>query len=51
MGHVCELHGVKNRFSIKCLIIALIKKKDADMGDAVEEAWGENDMYGKEKKE
>lgn len=51
VGHVCELHGVKNRFSIKRLIIALIKKKDADMGEAVEEACGENDMCGKEKKE
>lgn len=51
VGHVCELHGVKNRFSIKRLIIAMIKNKDADMGEAVEEAWGENDMYEKEKKE
>ena len=38
VGHVCELHGVKNRFSIKRLIIAIIKKKDADVGEAVEEA-------------
>lgn len=38
VGHVCELHGVKKRFSIKRLIIAIIKKKDADVGEAVEEA-------------
>lgn len=38
VGHVCELHGVKNRFSVKRLIIAIIKKKDADVGEAVEEA-------------
>mgnify|MGYP006997667519 FL=1 len=37
VGHVCELHGVKNRFSVKRLIIAIIKKKDADVGEAVEE--------------
>ena len=38
VGHVCELHGVKNRFSIKRFIIALMKKKDEDIGEAVEEA-------------
>lgn len=37
VGHVCELHGVKNKFSVKRLIIAIIKKKDADVGEAVEE--------------
>jgi len=42
VGHVCELHGIKNRFSIKRFIIALLKKKDADMGEAVEEAWKED---------
>lgn len=38
VGHACALHGVKNKFSIKRLIIAIIKKKDADVGEAVEEA-------------
>lgn len=38
VGHVCELHGVKNRFSIKRFVIALMKKKDEDIGEAVEEA-------------
>lgn len=38
VGHVCALHGVKNKFSVKRLIIAIIKKKDADVGEAVEEA-------------
>lgn len=38
VGHVCELHGVKNRISVKRLIIALIKQKDEDLGEAVEDA-------------
>lgn len=38
MGHVCDLHGVKARFSIKKLFIALVKKKDKAVGEAVEEA-------------
>lgn len=39
IGHVCVLHGIENKFSIKRFIIALIKKKDADIGEAVEDAW------------
>ena len=38
VGHVCVLHGIKNTFSVKRLIIALIKRKNADIGEAVEEA-------------
>ena len=38
VGHVCALHGMKNRFSIKRFIIALMKKKNEDIGEAVEEA-------------
>lgn len=38
VGHVCALHGVKNRFSIKRFIIALMKKKNEDIGEAEEEA-------------
>lgn len=41
VGHVCELHGIRNRFSVKRAIIALIKKKDEDLGEAVEEGFGE----------
>lgn len=41
VGHVCELHGIKSRFSVKRFIIALIKRKDEDMGEAVEDAWEE----------
>ena len=42
VGHVCALHGIKNRFSVKRFIIALLKKKDDDVGEAVEEAWGDD---------
>lgn len=42
VGHVCGLHGIKTRFSVKRFIIALLKKKDDDVGEAVEEAWGDD---------
>lgn len=41
VGHVCALHGVKNRFSVKRFIISLMKKKDNDMGEAIEDAIGD----------
>lgn len=40
VGHVCALHGIKNRFSVKRFIISLMKKKDNDMGEAIEDAIG-----------
>lgn len=52
-GHVCDLHGIKARFSIKRLFISLIKRKDKDLGEAVEDALEtdgkevENGTYGK----
>lgn len=42
VGHVCALHGITNRFSVKRFIIALLKRKDDDVGEAVEEAWGDD---------
>lgn len=42
VGHVCALHGIRNRFSVKRFIIALLKKKDDDVGEAVEKAWGDD---------
>ena len=47
VGHVCELHGVKNKFSVKRLIIAIIKKKNADVGEAVEEVLEGDDTNNK----
>lgn len=38
IGHACALHGVKNKFSVKRFIILLIKKKDREVGDALDEA-------------
>lgn len=38
VGHVCALHGVKTKFSIKRLIISLLKRKNKDVGEAIEEA-------------
>lgn len=48
VGHVCALHGIKNRFSVKRFIIALLKKKDDDVGEAVEEAWGDDTQVHKD---
>ena len=38
VGHVCVLHGVKSKFSIKRLIISLLKRKNKEVGEAIEEA-------------
>lgn len=39
VGHVCVLHGIKNHFSVKRFIVSLMKKKDKDMGEAIEEGF------------
>lgn len=38
VGHICALHGIKNRFSVKKFLIALIKKKNEEVGEALEES-------------
>lgn len=38
VGHICVLHGINNRFSVKKFLIAIIKKKDEDIGEALEES-------------
>lgn len=40
-GHICDLHGIHNRFSFKRLFIAYIKKKDEDIGNAIEDTLNE----------
>lgn len=40
-GHVCDLHGIKSRFSLKRLIVAWLKRKDRDAGEALEDALDE----------
>ena len=37
IGHVCAIHGVKHPFSIKRLLIALIKRKSPEVGTVLEE--------------
>lgn len=37
-GHICDLHGIKNRISIKRFFVAWLKRKNEDAGDALEEA-------------
>lgn len=38
IGHVCALHGLTWKFSMKKMMIALIKSKSPEVGDAVEDA-------------
>lgn len=38
IGHVAAIHGGKWRFSVKRFLVALVKKKNEDLGDAVEDA-------------
>ncbi len=42
IGHVCALHGVENRFTVKKFLVSLLKRKDRDIGEAVEEALKDN---------
>lgn len=43
IGHVCTLHGIDNRFSVKRFIISLIKRKDQEIGEAVEDGFKEEE--------
>lgn len=36
-GHICDIHGIKSRFSLKRMFVAYIKRKNEDVGEAVEE--------------
>lgn len=45
--HVCSLHGIENKISVKKLIISLLKRKSPDIGEAVEEAWEDKDKEEK----
>lgn len=42
VGHVCVLHGVENRFSVKKFFVSLIKKHNKNVGEAIEEAIDED---------
>ncbi len=36
-GHVCALHGITNPISLKRVFVNWVKKKNADLGDAIEQ--------------
>lgn len=38
IGHVCAVHNIKWNFSVKRLIVSLVKRKSEDLGEAVEDA-------------
>lgn len=37
-GHICDLHGISNRISLKRIFVLWLKRKDEDLGEAVEDA-------------
>lgn len=37
VGHVCSLHGVQNKFSVKRFLISLLRKKYPEAGEAFDE--------------
>lgn len=41
--HICEIHGIKNKVSIKRLLVGYIKKKYATAGEIIEEVTKEED--------
>ncbi len=50
-GHVCALHGIKTPPSIKRFFVAYLKRRNQDIGSAVEEAMKEAESGEKEKAE
>lgn len=43
LGHICAIHGVKKRFSIKLLVVNYIKRKYEKVGDAIKETLNGNE--------
>lgn len=37
IGHVCSLHGVEARFSVKRFLLQLMKRRMGDVGEAIEQ--------------
>lgn len=46
--HVCELHGIRKRFSLKRFIIYYLKKKSPDAGQALEETLNTTTPHAKD---
>lgn len=44
-GHICDLHGISNRLSIKRVFVAWLKRKNEDLGEAVDEAIKEKEEH------
>ena len=44
--HVCTLHGIKKRWSVKRLLITLLKVKNPEAGAAVKEALDKDNQDG-----
>lgn len=42
-GHICDLHGIRNRISLKRFFVAWLKRKNEDAGEALEEAFEDKD--------
>ncbi len=42
MEHICVIHGIKNRISIKRMLVGYIKKKYSTAGDIIEEVTKED---------
>lgn len=44
IGHVCAVHNIKWELSVKKLVISLIKRKNEDVGEAIEDAMKDSDI-------
>lgn len=42
-GHICDIHGIKHRFSLKRLFVAYIRNKNESVGEALEETLEEKE--------
>lgn len=43
MDHICVIHGIKNRISIKRLLVGYVKKKYSTAGEIIEEVTAEEE--------
>lgn len=48
MEHICVIHGIKNRISIKRMLVGYIKKKYAVAGELIEEVEKKNNKHEKD---
>lgn len=48
--HICDMHGIKRRISLKRIFVAWLKQKNEGVGEAVEKALNESEKEGKNEK-